>query len=72
MLTYIEHIKQDGQLPEVDFDAPSLPHEIMRAQRHKAWLNPDWHDRMTIYEKETKHAGYDARHFWIWDKWGWV
>jgi hypothetical protein len=69
---YIQHIKQNRLLPEVDFDAPSLPHEVMYAQRHKAWSNSDWHDRVALCEEEARRAGCDARHFWIWDKWGWV
>jgi hypothetical protein len=70
--TYIQHIKQNRQLPEVDLYAPSLPHEIMYAQRHKAWSNPDWHERVALCEEGARRARCDPKFFWIWDQWGWV
>jgi hypothetical protein len=69
---YIQHIERNRQLPEVDFDAPSLPHEIMHAQRHEAWSNSDWHNRIALCEEEARRAGCDAKHFWVWDQWDWV
>jgi hypothetical protein len=70
--TYIQHIKRNRQLPEVDFGAASLPHEIMYAQRHKAWSNPDWHERIVLCKEQAKRAGCDPKLFWIWDQWKWV
>jgi len=68
---YIRHIREHGLLPEVDFDASSLEHEIMWAERHQAWSNPDWRDRITRCEEKAQRAGYDPKHFWIWHQWDW-
>ncbi len=59
-------------LPEVDFDASSLEHEIMWAERHRAWSNPDWRDRIARCEEKARRAGYDPEHFWIWHQWDWA
>jgi len=69
---YIQHIKQNQLLPEVDLRAPSLPHEIMYAQRHEAWSNPDWHERVALCKEQARRTRCDSKYFWIWDEWGWV
>lgn len=68
---YIQHIREQSLLPEVDLNGSSLEYEIMWAERHQAWSNPNWRDRIASCEEKARRAGYDPKHFWIWHRWDW-
>lgn len=66
---YFEYLEKNKVLPEIDFSAADLSHELIAAERHEAWSNPNWHERQKRYEQKAVEGGYDRSDGWIWSLW---
>lgn len=66
---YMEYIKANILLPEIDLSAPFLEDELIWAERLKAWENPDWRDYITTCKKKAVDAGYIEKDFWVFSLW---